>query len=66
MAAFTPGGIEIALWVKNLTDERYVASAINEPEFLFDVANFSLYQSTFTTGFVANGRQAGLTVNYGF
>lgn len=59
-------GLEISVWAKNLTDENYFAAAINEPEFLFDLANFTLYQSTFTTGLLANGRQLGVSVNYNF
>ncbi|MFK8054018.1 MAG: TonB-dependent receptor, partial [Woeseiaceae bacterium] len=59
-------GLALALWVKNLTDENYFASAINEPEFLFDLANFTLFQSTFTTGLLANGRQFGASMTYSF
>ncbi|MCE7796478.1 TonB-dependent receptor [Sphingobium sufflavum] len=50
--------VEISAFVKNLFDKAYILSSINEPEFV--------PSTTFTTGFVGNGRQFGLTLDYGF
>lgn len=52
------GGWEIAVWSRNLFDEEYIYSAINQPE--------RNRGSTFSTGHVANGRTYGLTASYRF
>lgn len=49
---------EISLFAKNLFDARYIVSAITEPEFV--------PSTTFTTGFVGNGRVIGLTAEMKF
>ena len=49
---------EISLFAKNLFDKRYILSSINEPEFV--------PVTTFTTGFVGNGRQFGITAEARF
>jgi outer membrane receptor protein involved in Fe transport len=49
---------EISLFAKNLFDARYIVSAITEPEFF--------PSTTFTTGFVGNGRVIGLTAEMKF
>lgn len=55
---WTNDKIEISVFGLNLFDKHYILSAINEPEFV--------PATTFTTGFVGNGRQLGLTVDYRF
>jgi iron complex outermembrane receptor protein len=45
---------EISLFVRNLFDKQYILSSINEPEFV--------PSTTFTTGFVGNGRVFGITL----
>lgn len=55
---WTNDKVEISAFVKNLFDKNYILSAINEPEFV--------PSTTFTTGFVGNGRQAGLTIDFKF
>lgn len=50
--------IQLSGWINNAFDEDYIASAVNQPEFV--------PQTTFTTGFVANGRTAGVTLEYSF
>lgn len=49
---------EISIFAKNLFDKRYILSSINEPEFV--------PVTTFTTGFVGNGRQFGITAEAKF
>lgn len=49
---------EISLFAKNLFDKRYILSSVNEPEFV--------PPTSFTTGFVGNGRIVGLTVEAKF
>ncbi|WP_174284803.1 TonB-dependent receptor [Sphingomonas bacterium] len=49
---------EVSVFAKNLFDKQYISSAINEPEF-FPV-------TTFSTGFVTNGRTLGLTLDARF
>ena len=49
---------EFSGWVNNAFDKNYVVSGVNQPEFV--------PQSTYTTGFVANGRTAGVTLEYSF
>jgi len=52
------GDYELSVFAKNLLDRRYVISSINEPEF---------YPSTtFTTGFIGNGRVVGATIEAKF
>ncbi|WP_232491446.1 TonB-dependent receptor [Novosphingobium kaempferiae] len=46
-------GYELALFAKNLFNQRYVISSVNEPEFV--------PSTTFTTGFIGNGRVVGAT-----
>lgn len=53
-------GLEVSLWSKNLFDEEYIASSINEPEF------GRTPTSTFTTAIPGNTRTFGLTANYNF
>jgi iron complex outermembrane receptor protein len=55
---WTNDKLEISAFVKNLFDKYYILSAINEPEFV--------PATTFSTGFVGNGRQLGLTIDYRF
>jgi iron complex outermembrane receptor protein len=55
---WTNDTLEISAFVKNLFNKYYILSAINEPEFV--------PATTFTTGFVGNGRQLGLTIDYRF
>ncbi|WP_159981993.1 MULTISPECIES: TonB-dependent siderophore receptor [unclassified Novosphingobium] len=51
-------GYELAIFAKNLFNERYVMSSVNEPEF---------YPSTsFTTGFIGNGRVIGASLEAAF
>lgn len=47
--------VDIAVWSNNLFDKDYVNSSINEPEFV--------PSSTFSTGFISNGRTIGGTVS---
>lgn len=49
---------ELAFWINNLFDERYVNSSINEPDFA--------PTSTYTTGFLMNRRTFGVTGTYKF
>lgn len=49
---------EFALFARNLFDKRYILSSINEPEFV--------PSTTFTTGFVGNGRLVGASVDLRF
>ncbi|MFC0203600.1 TonB-dependent receptor [Novosphingobium soli] len=51
-------GYEIAIFAKNLFNERYVISSVNEPEFV--------PSTTFTTGFIGNGRVVGASVEAKF
>jgi iron complex outermembrane receptor protein len=53
-------GLEVALWGRNLLDEEYIVSSINEPEF------GRLPASTFSTAFPANTRTFGVTARYEF
>ncbi len=55
---WTNDKVEISAFVKNLFDKNYILSSVNEPEFV--------PSTTFTTGFVGNGRQFGLTLDYNF
>ncbi len=57
-AVIMPNGWELALWARNLFDEQYIYSALNQPEFF--------PSSTFSTGHVANGRTFGVTANFNF
>lgn len=57
-AMIMPNGWELALWARNLFDEEYIYSAINQPEFS--------PSSTFSTGHVANGRTFGITGTFDF
>ncbi|MEE4454018.1 TonB-dependent receptor [Novosphingobium resinovorum] len=51
-------GYELSIFAKNLFDKRYIISSITEPEF---------YPSTtFTTGFLGNGRVLGATFEAAF
>ncbi|WP_375194327.1 TonB-dependent receptor [Sphingobium sp.] len=52
------GNYEISLFAKNLFDKRYIVSSVNEPEFV--------PATSFTTGFVGNGRIVGLTAEAKF
>lgn len=52
------GDYEIAVFAKNLFDKQYTVSSINEPEFF--------PSTTFTTGFVGNGRIIGLSAEASF
>lgn len=54
------GGFEVSLWAKNLLDEEYIVSSINEPEF------GRTPTSTFSTAIPANTRTFGLTAQYNF
>jgi len=49
------GPLELSIFGTNLFDKRYISDAINEPEFS--------PSTTFTTGFVAEGRVVGLTAD---
>jgi iron complex outermembrane receptor protein len=49
---------EIAVFAKNLFDKNYIVSSINEPEFF--------PSTTFTTGFVGNGRIIGISAEARF
>lgn len=51
-------GLELSAWARNLFDEQYVYSAINQPEVALN--------STFSTGHVANGLTYGVTATYRF
>ncbi|GFM27480.1 TonB-dependent receptor [Novosphingobium sp. PY1] len=51
-------GYELSVFAKNLFDKNYIVSSINEPEFF--------PSTTFTTGFVGNGRVIGATVEAKF
>lgn len=51
-------GYELAIFAKNLFNERYVMSSVNEPEFV--------PSTTFTTGFLGNGRVLGATFEAAF
>ena len=53
-----PNGWELALWARNLFDEEYIYSAVNQPE--------RVPSSTFSTGHVANGRTFGVTGTFNF
>ena len=57
-AVITPNGWEFALWARNLFDEEYIYSAVNQPE--------RVPSSTFSTGHVANGRTFGITGTFNF
>ncbi|MDV3456096.1 TonB-dependent receptor [Sphingomonas sp. HF-S4] len=52
------GKYELSLFVKNLFNKQYIVSSITEPEFV--------PSTTFTTGFVGNGRIFGLTAEAKF
>ncbi|HSX73472.1 MAG TPA: TonB-dependent receptor, partial [Shinella sp.] len=49
---------EISLFAKNIFDKHYILSSINEPEFV--------PPTSFTTGFVGNGRILGITAEARF
>ena len=51
-------GLELAIFAKNLFDQNYIISSVNEPEFA--------PSTTFTTGFVGNGRVIGATLEAKF
>jgi outer membrane receptor protein involved in Fe transport len=51
-------GLEFAIFAKNLFNKYYVISSINEPEFS--------PSTTFTTGFIGNGRVVGASVEAKF
>lgn len=55
---YTTDAWELSVWAKNIFDKRYIGSAVNEPEF-----NPS---TTYTTGFVNNGRTVGVSFEYNF
>ena len=59
---------ELALWGKNIFDEEFIRSSINEPEFGgFDTSSGTTAgSSTFTTAFPANTASWGITATYGF
>ncbi|MBX2846784.1 MAG: TonB-dependent receptor [Acidiferrobacterales bacterium] len=58
---------DVALWGKNITDEEYIRSSINEPEFGgFINTGFSATSSTFTTALPANTSSYGITAKYSF
>jgi iron complex outermembrane receptor protein len=46
------------VFAKNLFDKNYIVSSINEPEFF--------PSTTFTTGFVGNGRIIGISAEARF
>jgi iron complex outermembrane receptor protein len=52
------GNYELSVFAKNLFNTRYVVSSITEPEFV--------PSTTFTTGFVGNGRVLGLSAEAKF
>lgn len=52
------GAYELSVFAKNLFNTRYIVSSITEPEFV--------PSTTFTTGFVGNGRILGLTADARF
>jgi iron complex outermembrane receptor protein len=51
-------GLEFAIFAKNLFNKYYVISSINEPEFS--------PSTTFTTGFIGNGRVVGASIDAKF
>ena len=52
------GNVELSVFAKNLFNKQYIASTINEPEFA--------PSTTFTTGFVTNGRILGMGLDVRF
>ena len=67
-AGWTIEDWELALWGKNIFDEEFIRSSINEPEFGgFDTSSGTTAgSSTFTTAFPANTASWGITATYGF